>query len=165
MKLSIIVAASDNDVIGRGNTMPWKLSEDLKFFKKTTIGKPVLMGRKTFESIGRPLPGRLNIVVSRNKNFQVPEGVLLFDSITDGINRLEEEPADERFIIGGAEIYKSVLPIVDRIYLTRVHCTIPDGDAYFPQIDPRIWKLVESDSRLADEKNDFNYTFQKFEMY
>ena len=163
MKVSIIVAASNNNVIGKNNTIPWKLSDDMKFFKRTTMGFPVLMGRKTFESIGKPLPGRLNIVVSRNKDFKVPEGVLLFDNVTEAINRLEEEPVDIGFIIGGEIVYKNCEPIVDQIYLTRVDCEIEGGDAFFPTLNTIDLKLVSTENHLADEKNEYNYSFLKYE--
>src|SRR5580698_6093093 len=106
MVLSFIVAVSDNNAIGRQNALPWQLPEDLKFFKRTTMGKPVLMGRKTFESLGRPLPGRLNIVLSGSKELKLPEGVLLYDDINQAIERLQNENTEEGFIIGGGKIFE-----------------------------------------------------------
>src|ERR1700755_1661370 len=107
MIISFIVAVSENNAIGRNNTLPWYLPEDLKFFKRTTMGKPVVMGRKTFESLGRPLPGRLNIVLTNNKDFVAPEGVLVYNDINAAVERLKREPVEESFIIGGGQIFES----------------------------------------------------------
>src|ERR1700754_2919755 len=117
MVLSFIVAVSENNAIGRHNTLPWYLPEDLKFFKRTTMGKPVVMGRKTFESLGRPLPGRLNIVLSNNRNLTLPEGVLLYNDIHAAIERLKNEASEECFIIGGGKVFETTLPMVDRMYI------------------------------------------------
>ena len=163
MVLSFIVAASDNNAIGRHNQLPWHLPEDLKFFKRTTLGKPVIMGRKTFESLGKPLPGRLNIVLSQKGDIVLPEGVLLYKELAEAIEKVETEAADEAFIIGGGKIFELAMPVVDRMYITRVHTTINDADAFFPVIDHSHWKLVSDEAHDTDEKHKFAYTFQKYE--
>lgn len=163
MILSAIVAMSENNAIGKDNDLPWRLPEDLKFFKRTTVGKPVLMGRKTFESLGKPLVNRLNIVISSNKNLDLPEGVLLYDSIEKGIERLRQEDTDEGFIIGGAKIYEQTIAELDRIYITRVHTEINDADAYFPHVDHSHWKLAWKEAHEADEKHAYSFTFLRWE--
>ena len=163
MILSFIVAVSENNAIGRHNTLPWHLPEDLKFFKRTTMGKPVIMGRKTFESLGRALPGRLNIVLTRSKDIKVPEGVLVFAEISDAVERIQQEQGDEGFIIGGGQVFEATMPLVDRMYITRVHTTINDADAFFPNIDHTHWKLVWEEKHHVDDFHQFPFTFQKFE--
>ena len=163
MILSFIVAVSENNAIGRHNTLPWHLPEDMKFFKRTTMGKPVIMGRKTFESLGSPLPGRLNIVLSGNKDMALPAGVLLYDDINAAIERLQNETADEGFIIGGGKVFETTMSLVDRMYVTRVHAHIPDADAFFPNIDHTHWKLVWEEKHPPDEQHKYAYTFQKYE--
>jgi dihydrofolate reductase len=163
MILSFSVAVSDNNVIGKNNHLPWNLPEDLKFFKRTTIGKPVIMGRKTYESLGRPLPGRLNIVLSSKVNLALPEGVLLYQDIDAAIERLQKEKPEECFIIGGGKVFETTLPLVDRMYITRVHTSIPDADAYFPNIDHTHWKLVWEEKHTADNQHKYDYTFQRYE--
>lgn len=163
MVLSFIVAASENNAIGVHNELPWRLPEDLKFFKRTTLGKPVIMGRKTFESLGKPLPGRLNVVLSQSGNITLPDGVLLFDSLAESIERVEEEDVAEAFIIGGGKIFELAMPYVDRMYITRVHTTINNADAFFPSIDHSHWKLVWEEKHTRDDKHEYDYTFQQFE--
>ncbi|PQJ10372.1 hypothetical protein CJD36_010365 [Flavipsychrobacter stenotrophus] len=163
MVLSFIVAASENNAIGVHNELPWRLPEDLKFFKRTTLGKPVIMGRRTFESLGKPLPGRLNVVLSQSGNITLPEGVLLFDSLAESIERVEEEDVAEAFIIGGGKIFELAMPYVDRMYITRVHTTINNADAFFPSIDHSHWKLVWEEKHTHDDKHEYDYTFQQFE--
>lgn len=163
MVLSFIVAASENNAIGVHNELPWRLPEDLKFFKRTTLGKPVIMGRKTFESLGKPLPGRLNVVLSQSGNITLPQGVLLFDSLAESIERVEEEDVAEAFIIGGGKIFELAMPYVDRMYITRVHTTINNADAFFPSIDHSHWKLVWEEKHMRDEQHEYDYTFQQFE--
>jgi dihydrofolate reductase len=148
MKVALIVAAAINNVIGRDNQLPWHLPQDLKYFKAKTLGKPVIMGRKTYESIGRPLPGRPNIVVTRNQAWSA-EGVSVVTSLADALalaGQLMEhqhEQLQEAMIIGGAEIYRSALPLADRIYLTRIDLQV-DGDAYFPQLNQQEWMEVSN---------------------
>jgi len=163
MIVSLIVAASENNAIGKANTLPWKLPADMHYFKHTTIGKPVVMGRKTFESLGRPLPGRLNIVLSGSDDVKLPGGVLLYHDLKTVVDKLEGEDYKEIFIIGGGKVFAESILLADTIYLTRVHTHIVDADAFFPNLDHTHWKMVWEESHLADEKNQYAYTFQKYE--
>lgn len=163
MILSAVVAMSENNAIGRDNDLPWHLPDDLKFFKRTTLGSPILMGRKTYESVGRPLPGRLNIVVSSQGSLELPESVLLFDNLHDAIARLKEEPTEQGFIVGGGNIYKQTMSHLDRIYVTKVHTTIDDAHAFFPEISTNDWKLTWSEEHPADEKHAYAFTFQQWD--
>lgn len=144
MKLSLIVAAANNNVIGRNNELPWHLPQDLKYFKSVTLGKPVIMGRKTFESIGKPLPGRTNIVITRQPDWKF-SGVLVAQSVEEAIEiagqfRAEQnQVSDEVMVIGGAEIYRHALPMADRVYLTRIEKNI-EGDAHFPALSAEQWE-------------------------
>lgn len=149
MNLAIIVAAAKNGVIGKNNQLPWHLPQDLKYFKAVTLGKPVIMGRKTFESIGRPLPGRTNIVVTRDKLWCPHSEIVVVHSLEQAISRAADVIAasattmDEAMIIGGAEIYRTALPLANKIYLTEIDAE-PDGDAFFSPLDGRIWELESS---------------------
>ncbi len=163
MVVSLIVAVAEDNAIGKNNSLPWNLPEDLKFFKRTTMGKPVIMGRKTFDSLGRALPGRLNIVLSRNANLELPEGVLLYTDVNAALERLQNENIEEGFIIGGGKVFEDTLPLIDRMYITRVHTSIPDADAFFPSVDHTHWTLVWEEKHQADEQHKFDYTFQKYE--
>lgn len=162
MIVSIIVATSLNHAIGKDNQLLWHLPADLKFFKTTTMGCPVVMGRKTFQSIGRTLPGRQNVVITRDKNFNADNqfDLTVVGSIDEALVKLHAEK--EVFIIGGGEIYKQSIDSVDTIYITLVH-TVIDGDVYFPEIDKSKFDLVWVEKHVADEKNKFDFTFQKFE--
>lgn len=162
MKVSIIVATSLNHAIGKDNQLLWHLPADLKFFKNTTMGCPVIMGRKTFQSIGRTLPGRQNVVITRDKTFNSDNqfDLTVVGSIDEALVKLHSEK--EVFILGGGEIYKQSIDSVDTIYLTLVNTSI-DGDVYFPEIDKNKFELVWEEKHIADEKNKFDYTFQKFE--
>lgn len=145
MKVALIVAAAVNNVIGRDNQLPWHLPQDLKYFKAKTLGKPVIMGRKTYESIGRPLPGRPNIVVTRNSAW-VANGTHVAANLKEALTLAEQlasnEPElQEAMVIGGAEIYKAALPLADKIYLTRIDVAV-EGDALFPALDPEEWRLM-----------------------
>lgn len=155
--VSIIAAAAENNVIGRDNDMPWRLSSDLKRFKALTLGKPVIMGRRTWESLSRPLPGRANIVITQNRDFAA-EGALIVHSLAQALdlaNELARESgSDEIFIIGGGKIYTQALPLADRIYLTRVLAQV-EGDTYFPQIDSTHWRAVSSENVPAGEKDSY----------
>ncbi len=150
--ISAIVAAADNDVIGRNNALPWDLPADLAHFRRLTMGKPILMGRKTFESIGRPLPGRTNIVITRDPGFAA-EGVQVVHSVDAALELAESialiDGAEELVVIGGAEIYALTLPQTSRLYLTRVHVS-PDGDAHLPAVDWSAWEETER-AELAAE--------------
>jgi dihydrofolate reductase len=154
MKLTAVVAASDNDVIGSGNALPWHLPADLAHFKRITMGKPVLMGRRTWEAIGKPLPGRLNLVLSRRAG-QWP-GVERVASL--GEARVRAATAGELMIIGGAEVFSLAMAQLDVIQLTRVHCTI-NGDTFMPALQPELWREVSREYRAADEKNVYAMSF------
>ncbi len=155
--VSIVVAVSENGVIGREGDMPWKLSTDLKRFKALTLGKPVVMGRKTFASIGRLLPGRPHVIVSRNPDFH-PEGVEVATSLEDAIARARSLAAaskvDEIFVIGGGEIYRQALAFADRLHVTHVTATI-DGDTFFPPVDETVFEPVEHADVPAGEKDSY----------
>ena len=152
MRISLIVAMAKNRVIGNNNEMPWHLPADFAYFKKITIGHPVIMGRKTFESIGRPLPGRRNIVVSRNPVFRA-DGAEVAASLQQAINACDNQTeCNEIFVIGGATLYAEALARVDRIYLTEVDAA-PDGDTLFPALDKNQWREIARERREADEKN------------
>ncbi len=159
--ISLVVAAAKNNVIGKDGQMPWHLPNDLKHFKNVTWGMPVIMGRKTFESLGKALPGRKNIVISRQQGLQLP-GAVTVKSIEDAIFVATETDAREVMVIGGGEIYKSLYTKSGRIYLTRVDAE-PEGDTHFPVIDPGEWHLVSQKNHEADEKNAYNYSFQVWE--
>ena len=155
MKLSLIAAVSRNNVIGKDNKMPWHLPADLQFFKTTTMGKPIIMGRRTWESLGRVLPGRRHIVVTRNRDYTA-EGV----EIVHSTNAALEQASDvyEAVIIGGAFLYKEMLPLTDRLYLTEIDAKF-EGDTFFPEWNKDEWDVVSSDSHPANEKNPFPYRF------
>lgn len=157
MLLSIVVAAAENDVIGDRNALPWRLPDDLKRFKAVTMGKPVLMGRKTFESIGKPLSGRTNIVMTRDTSLRL-DGCITASSIDDAL--LAAGSAAEVMVIGGAELYRQVLPRTDVIYLTRVHADIA-GDTRFPEVVWDDWLELESEYHRADERHAHAFTFLK----
>ena len=161
MIVSLIVAASRNGVIGRNNDLPWRLPNDLKFFKRTTMGKPIIMGRKTHESIGRALPGRRNLVITRNPEYR-SKGVEIFGSLGDALKACLEE--EEVCIIGGGSIYREAfdLDLVDRLYLTRVEAEI-EGDTYFNAPEGKEWREVSRESYPADEKHAYPYTFLTLE--
>ncbi len=150
---------SSNGVIGRNNELPWHLPADLQHFKRTTMGKPILMGRKTWESIGRPLPGRTNIVITRDTAYRA-EGCVVVNSIDAALEAAGEQ--DEVMVIGGAEFYRQVLPRTDTIYLTRVHATI-SGDTRFPELSADEWLEVERSDHAADDKNPHDYSFIRLE--
>ena len=140
-QVSLIVAMANDRVIGIDNTLPWRLPADLKRFKATTMGKPIIMGRKTWDSIGRPLPGRLNIVISRNADYPA-EGAKVVTSLEAAITLAEQEAADEIMIMGGANIYEQAMPLVNKMYLTLIDLNIK-GDAWFPKYDPSLWNVAQ----------------------
>lgn len=158
MKLTAVVAASDNDVIGRDNALPWHQPADLAHFKRITMGKPVLMGRRTYESIGKPLPGRLNLVLSRGA-IDWP-GVERVASIDEA--RARAAPAQEMMVIGGADVFRLAMPQLDVIQLTRVHCTI-NGDIFMPPLQPEQWREVSREYRAADGNNTYAMTFMELQ--
>lgn len=155
MRVSIIVAMARNRVIGRDNEMPWHLPAELKYFKRVTMGKPVIMGRKTFESIGRPLPGRHNIVVTRNRGYEA-QGVTVVHALGEALEAAGE--VDEAVIIGGAELYRQALPVAERLYLTEIEAE-PEGDARFPEIRPDHWREVSRVRREKDGDNPFDFAW------
>ena len=159
--VSLMVAVGENNVIGRNNQLPWHLPADLKFFKNTTWGFPIVMGRKTFESIGKSLPGRTNIVLTKNTAWGF-ENVSVVHSIADAVAIAQGLNVKEIFVIGGAEVFKTVLPLASRIYRTRIHHSF-EGDVFFPEISEAEWNLVKSHRHEPDEKNNFAYTFQTWE--
>ncbi len=155
MLISAVVAMAENRVIGKENRLPWHLPADLKYFKTLTLGKTILMGRKTHESIGRVLPGRRNLILTRNPALQVP-GAQVVDSLSQALKILS--PADELMIIGGAALYRELLPQIQRIYLTLVHARI-EGDSYFPELNPSEWQELSREDHPADEKNAYSFSF------
>lgn len=154
--LTLIVAASENDVIGKNNQLIWHLTDDLKRFKELTSGHHIIMGRKTFESFGKPLPNRTHIVITRQKNYQVPNGVLVVSSLEQALDLAKNDA--QPFVIGGGEIYKEAMPYADRIELTRVHEKF-NGDTYFPKIDTSIWKETNRTLHQKDDNHAFSFTF------
>jgi dihydrofolate reductase len=156
-----VAAVADNGVIGRNNALPWHLPADLRHFKRITLGKPVLMGRKTWESIGRPLPGRTNIVISRTPGYQADDARVVDDldaavALAEGIALIDG--VDELMVIGGAEIYREALPRAQRLYLTEVHGEVT-GDAFFPSWDKSAWQELERESHPAPEHSGFPFSF------
>lgn len=185
MEKVLIVAIADNNAIGRNNELLWHISEDLKFFKRTTMGCPVIMGRKTFESIGRPLPKRLNVVVSR-RGFDAPEGVAVVGSLEEAYGYVERTVSDalagaapasasvtsdpasvtsyqigihRLFIMGGGQIYAQALPDMDRLIITHVHTVIEDADTFFPAIDPAVWQVAERSELMTDPETGYTFEF------
>ena len=153
--VSLVVAADEEGGIGRGGGLPWHLPADLKHFRALTMGKPVIMGRRTWESIGRPLPGRRNVVVSRQPSLQVP-GCEVAGSLDDALRLVDD--AAEACVIGGAEIYRLALPLADLIHLTRVHTRV-EADTFLPPLDPREWRLQSREEHAADERHAYPFSF------
>ena len=165
MEKCIIVAIADNNAIGRDNALLWHISEDMKFFRRTTSGFPVIMGRKTYESIGRPLPKRTNIVVSRGAS--APEGTLLAGSLEEAYRIAEESGSQTRrsrcFVMGGGQIYAQAMQSADRLIVTHVHTVIEDADTFFPEIDPALWHVVGRSEMLHDEESGYDFEFVEYE--
>jgi Dihydrofolate reductase len=161
MIVSAIVATAKNNVIGANNDIPWYLPADLKYFKKVTLNHHIIMGRKCFESIGRPLPKRSNVIVTRNPFF-IASNCLVVHSIEKALSIAKENGEEEAFIIGGGEIYTLGMPYLDRLYLTEVDLEV-EGTVFFPEINPDKWTLSSEEAHLADDKNAFNYTFKVFD--
>jgi dihydrofolate reductase len=157
--VTLIVAVADSGVIGRGNTLPWHLPADLQRFKRITMGKPILMGRKTFESIGKPLPGRENIVVTRDPNYR-RDGIRVVHDADGALCAAGDAP--EVMVIGGAELFRAFLPRAGRIHLTRVHGNIA-GDVRWPALNERVWQVVEREVHPADERHAYAMTFEVWE--
>lgn len=158
-RIALIAAMTENRVIGRENRLPWRLSADLRRFKSLTMGKPVIMGRKTYESIGKPLPGRSNIVVTRDPDYRA-QGCRVVHSLEQALEAAAGH--DEVMVIGGAQLYRQTLDRAERMYLTLVKTEL-DGDTLFPQIEMRHWRELERESHRADEKNEYDYDFVTLE--
>jgi len=161
MILTLVVAAARNNVIGKDNQLLWRLPNDTRYFKNVTWGFPVVMGRKTFESLGKPLAGRTNIVLTRNISWKA-DNVTVVKNLDDAIFVARQMDVKELMVIGGGEIYKMAMPKAGRIHLTRVEADV-EGDASFPEIDPLLWKIVSRTDHAADEKHAYAYSFQVWE--
>jgi dihydrofolate reductase len=159
MKIAIIVATDNNRLIGKDNDLPWKLSADLKYFKQVTMGKPLIMGRKTHESIGRPLPGRKNIIITRDQTFNA-DGCVVVNSIEAALAECSD--AEEVMVMGGASLYEQFLPKADKLYLTKVDAELT-GDTWFPEWQLIQWTELQREDHQADEKNEFDYSFIVYE--
>ncbi|MFN3998169.1 dihydrofolate reductase [Algoriphagus sp.] len=162
MQITLIVAKAKNNVIGKDNQLIWKLSSDLKRFKTLTSGHYILMGRKTFESLGKPLPNRTHLIITRNSDYQVPEGHYAFQSVEEAFIFCNKKDIEQLFIIGGGQIYEETINMCDCLEITEVEAE-PKGDTFFPEINPKIWKEVERESFPADEKNEFAFDFVTYE--
>ena len=160
MLISIIVAVAKNGVIGKDNQLLWRLPDDLKRFKQLTLGHPMIMGRKTFESIGKPLPGRTSIVITNQKDFSV-EGILVAHSLDEALNIARGLEEKEAFIIGGGEIYKQALPLTDHLYVTEVDLVI-DGDTFFEITNPAAWEETERITHEPDERHALKFEFVNY---
>ena len=173
MEKCIIVAIADNNAIGKDNALLWHISEDLKFFRRTTMGCPVIMGRKTFESIGRPLPKRTNIVVSRS-GYDAPEGVVVVSSLEEAFEaaarsvdssdfaKVVENTPSRAFVIGGGQIYAQALSLADRLIVTHVHTVIEDADTFFPAIDPAVWSVADRSELQTDPETGYTFEFIEY---
>lgn len=159
MVLSLIVAATENDVIGKDGKMPWRLPAESAYFRETTKGHPVITGRKNYEAMGRPLPERLNIVITRQAGYDAPEGVLVVSSLDKALELPEVKNADEAFVIGGQQIYEEAMPLADKLYHTIIHTKI-DGDTFF-HFNPRDWKVIWSERHPADAENIYAFTLRQ----
>lgn len=159
MKLAIIVATDQQGLIGKENDLPWKLSADLQYFRRVTMGKPLIMGRNTHESIGRALPGRKNIIVTKSEDYQA-EGCTVVNSIADAL--LACDQFEEVMVMGGASLYEQLLPKADKLYLTQVHASLT-GDTWFPEWQKNEWSELSREDHQADEKNDYDYSFIVYE--
>ncbi|MFJ7745883.1 dihydrofolate reductase [Peribacillus sp. NPDC097295] len=154
--ISLMVAMDENRLIGKNNALPWYLPADLQYFKRVTMGHPIVMGRKTFESIGRILPGRENVIVTRNHDFQV-EGCTILHDVSE-IKTFADNSEQEVFVIGGAEIFQAILPVTDRLYITQIHEEF-EGDTYFPVINETEWESVVTIPGVIDDKNIYAHDF------
>lgn len=161
MEKCIIVAVADNNAIGRDNALLWHISDDMKFFRRQTVGCPVIMGRKTFESIGRPLPKRVNIVISRG--YSTADEVAVVGSLREAYEVAEATNLERCYVIGGGQIYAQAMEDADRLVVTHVHTEIKDADTFFPPIDPSVWVVSERSEMFYDEESDFNFEFVTYE--
>lgn len=162
MKIILIAAKAKNNVIGKDNQLIWKLSADLKRFKNLTSGHFILMGRKTYESLGKPLPNRTHIIITRNPDFQTPVGHFAFRSVEDAFIFCNKAGIDELYIIGGGQIYTETVNLCDRLEITAVDAE-PEGDTFFPEIDLKIWEETGREDHPADEKNEYPFSFATYE--
>lgn len=161
MQKNIIVAIADNNAIGKNNELLWHISDDLRFFKRQTLGWPVIMGRKTFESIGRALPGRVNIVISRG--FTTGEEVAVVGSLEDAFQLAESTNLEKCYVMGGGQIYAQALEFADRLVVTHVHTVIEDADTFFPQIDPSVWAVEQRSELFTDESSGYTFEFVEYQ--
>jgi dihydrofolate reductase len=161
--ISLIAAIAENGIIGKNNKLPWHLPADLQFFKKTTLDHPIIMGRKNFESIGRALPSRTNIVLTRNANFAESANLKVVHSLRGAFEIAQKTGTDECFVIGGAEIYKEALPFCQKLYITRVH-GIFEGDTYMPEFEKDFHK-ISNKNNFRDEQNEYDYDFETWEKF
>ncbi len=165
MKLSVIVAVAENGVVGRNNALPWYLPADLQYFKRTTLGKPIVMGRKTFESIGRPLPGRTNIVITSNRDYG-SEGITVVPSLAAALSYAGEvaliDGTEELMVIGGATIYTAAIPLAERLYITEVHACVA-GDAFLGEVDWQQWRECSREFHAAEGSNTYDFSFVVYE--
>ena len=157
--LTLIAAASENNALGKDNDLVWHLPDDFKRFKALTSGHYIIMGRKTFESFPKPLPNRTHVIITRQSDYEVPEGCIVVHSLTKAIEICPK--GEEIFIIGGGQIYKQSIEIADKIELTRVHTTV-EADAFFPEIDEDIWEVIQSEYHPKDEKHEYDFTYLTF---
>ncbi|WP_317195542.1 dihydrofolate reductase [Echinicola shivajiensis] len=158
LTVSIIVAKAKNNVIGKDNQLIWKLSADLKHFKNHTTGHYIIMGRKTYESMGKPLPNRTSVVITRNSDYSIPDGHHIVHHLQDALDLAKKNNQDKVFIIGGGEIYKQAIELSDELLVTEVDCS-PEGDTYFPNISANKWKVVQKEAFQKDEKNEYDFSF------
>ena len=161
----MILAMDENRVIGKDNKLPWHLPAELAYFKRVTMGHPIIMGRKTHESIGRPLPGRVNIVMTRDQEYEA-EGVVIVHSVEETMSLLpgimQTSQSAEAFVIGGAEVIRLFWPFADKLYITKIHYAF-EGDTFFPEISEAEWKLVVKEKGITDEKNPYQYDYLIYE--
>lgn len=162
MDISIIVGMGNQQEIGANNQIPWHLSADLKYFKKVTLGHPIIMGRKCYESIGRALPGRQNIVITRNPDFEASDCIIAH-SLPGSLTIAKESNPDEIFIIGGGQIYEEALTIANKLYITYIDIDVPDADIFFPSFSLEGWECIKKEVHQKDEKNQFDYTFAVYQ--
>jgi dihydrofolate reductase len=163
MQISFIAALDERRAIGQGGGMPWHLPDDLKFFKQTTLGKPMLMGRKTWESLGGVLPKRPHLVVSRTEMRDLPAGVTHYFTVEDGLKALKDFSAEEGFVIGGGQLFSELLPKADRLYLTQIQAILPEADTFFPEVDFATWNLTKKELHEIDERHAYAFTFEQWD--
>lgn len=161
--ISLIAAIGKNNELGKGNTLLWSMPADMKHFRETTALHAVVMGRKTFESIGKPLPNRRNVVITRDVNYK-KEGVEIVHSLAEALD-LFPDPNEEIFIIGGADLYRQTMEIADRLYITHIDAEDKNADTFFPEIIPIVWNEVSHTEHQSDEKNPVHYTFSVYEKF